>query len=276
MFRVVICLTAILSAWPAAGADLAATARARSIAAEAYATILDHPFEGAVIEKASNQLEQAEKLNANEPLIWVGVAQLILTRGFSSGDFFDARYYEERAINEALSFASKAVQLDSANAESHAMMAKLYIITRKYDDAKHELAVAHKLDPDAFKPWLYQAVVLWKTGNARLSLTALTAAEEHAHSDWDRRQALYQRETVAKSRGDEIEHERLHKALIALDPGRPWPHGNFGWFLLKHRRYDESISEFEKAIKFGSYPNALQGLEEAKRARAAAQSAGRQ
>jgi len=276
MIRVSIFLALTALAWSASAADVPAAARARGIAAEAYATILDHPFEGALLERASNQLQQAEKLNENEPLVWVGVAQLILTGGFRSGDFFDARNYEEGTINKALGFASRAVQLDDASAESHAMMAKLYIITRKYAEAQHELAVAHKLDPDAFKPWLYQAIAYWKQGNARMSQTALTGAEEHAHSDWDHRQALYHREKIAESRGDDVEHERVHKALIALDPKRPWPHGNYGWFLLERRRYDEAVVEFEKAIKLGSYPNATEGLEKAKKARAAAQPSRRQ
>jgi Tfp pilus assembly protein PilF len=56
----------------------------------------------------------------------------------------------------------------------------------------------------------------------------------------------------------------------------PVPHGNYGWFLLERRRYDEAVGEFERAIKLGPYPNALQGLEEAKKARAAAQSSRRQ
>jgi Tfp pilus assembly protein PilF len=152
------------------------------------------------------------------------------------------------------------------------MMAKVYIIARRFPEAKHELAVAHKLDSEAFKPWLYQAIWFWKQGNARMCETSLTGAEERARTDWDRRQALYQRSLMADSRGDARENERVLKELIALDPKRPWPHGNYGWFLLERHRYDEAVAEFEKANKLGPYPIAVRGLEEAKKARAAARS----
>jgi tetratricopeptide (TPR) repeat protein len=78
---------------------------------------------------------------------------------------------------------------------------------------------------------------------------------------------LSQLEQMAEARGDDTERERILKTLIAIDPKRPWPHGNYGWFLLERERYDEAIAEFEKAVALGPYPNVEDGLERARRQR---------
>lgn len=42
--------------------------------------------------------------------------------------------------------------------------------------------------------------------------------------------------------------EKSLDRVLALNPGDAFSHGNYGWFLLSRRRFDESIREVKKAL----------------------------
>jgi Tfp pilus assembly protein PilF len=247
-----------------------AAAKARTMSKDAYETIYQHPFEGAILEQAGKTIDQAHTLNDREPYVWLGAAELALAGGFHSGDFFDSRNYEPRVVENALALAERAVQLDDKLSDAHVVAAKIFLTLGRLTDAQRALDRAHALDPKAFKPLFYQAVWFKKQGDWPKFQQGLRTAGAVAKGDWDQRSLLYQLEAIAELRGDDEQHEKIHKAIINLDPRRPWPHGNYGWFLLERERYDDAIAEFEKAVSLNSYPNAIEGLEQARRRRDAA------
>jgi tetratricopeptide (TPR) repeat protein len=244
-----------------------AATKARAISKEAYETIYQHPFEGAILQQAQKHLDQAHTLNEKEPYVWLGAAELTLAGGFHSGDFLDAQNYERGVVDQALTLAQRGVQLDDKLADAPVVAGKIFLALGRLTDAQRELDRARALEPAAFKPLFYQAVWYKKQGDWTKFQEGLRSAGAVAKGDWDQRSLLYQLEAIAEERGDDAQHEKIHKALINLDPKRPWPHGNYGWFLLDRQRYDESIAEFEKAVALMPYPNALQGLEQARRQR---------
>jgi Tfp pilus assembly protein PilF len=268
MLKSVSCgLVAVALAFPLPAADQDAFTRARAMSKEAYETIYQHPFEPPILDKAGKQLDQAHALNEKEPYVWLGAAELVLAEGFHSGNFLNARNYEPGTADRAMTLAQRALQLDAKLSDAHIVAAKIFLMLGRFTDAQRELDSARQLEPTGFKPWFYQAVWYWRQGDVAKCQEALRSARAAARSDWEQRSLLYQLEEMAESRGDEEQHEKIHKALIALDPNRPWPHGNYGWFLLERERYDEAIAEFEKAVAITPYPNAVSGLEEAKRLR---------
>ena len=105
------------------------------------------------------------------------------------------------------------------------------------------------------------------SGTKEFDKDTLKTARTLARDSWDQALILIQLEQMAIARGDDEQREKILKAFIALDPKDRWHHGNYGWFLLERDRYDEAISEFDKAMALGGYPNAKQGLDQALRAR---------
>jgi tetratricopeptide (TPR) repeat protein len=262
--------TIVIAVASSLAADQDAIKRARTLSKAAYETIYQHPFQPQIVGMAAKDLDQAHALSAKEPYVWLGAAELVLNDGFRSGPFLQSRSYQPGTLDRALAFAEGAIKLDDKLADAHAVAAKILLTLGHFSDSQRELDAARQLDPDGFKPRFYQAVWYWKQGDVAKCREALRNAGAVAKTDWEQRTLLYQLEEMAEHRGDEVEHERIHKLLIALDPKRPWPHGNYGWFLLERERYDEAIAEFEKAVALGSYPNAEEGLERAKRMRDAA------
>lgn len=252
---------------PLAAVTADAAARARTIAKEAYTTIVRHPFEGEILVAASKRLDEAHALNQKEPYVYLGAAQLVLEGGFHSGSWRDAKNYTPGTIDRASAFVQRAIEMDSKLADAHADAAYLALILRRLDDMKREIDLAHNLDPPAFRPVFYLAVWHWMEGSTTLCQETLRTARTLARDSHDQALILTQLEEMAIARGDDEQHEKILKAFIALDPSRPWAHGNYGWFLLQRDRYDEAIAEFDKAMALGPYPNAQRGLEQARRAR---------
>jgi tetratricopeptide (TPR) repeat protein len=248
-------------------ADQDAVKRARAISKDAYEAIYQHPYETNILEIAAKHLNEAHTLNEKEPYVWLGAAELILAGGMRPGPFFHSSSYEPGTLARALPLAQRAIQLDSKLVDVHNETAKILLLLGHLTEAQNEIDIAQQLDPDGFRPWFYQAMYYWKQGSVVKCREALRHAGAAAKTPWQQGVLLSQLEQMAEARGDDTERERILKTLIAIDPKRPWPHGNYGWFLLERERYDEAIAEFEKAVTLGPYPNAEDGLERARRQR---------
>lgn len=244
-----------------------ADSQARQLARQAYLTIRDHPFEGQILQQAAKQLDQAATLDRNEAYVSLAAAALIETLGYRHGEWSNAHSFEPGVLSEATRLAQQAVRAAPDLAEPHAELGRLYTTQRQFNEALREYYLAHKLDPENFRVWFGQAVCWWKQGNARKAEAALAGAEARARTTKDRLRVLNQKQQMAVSRSDHAEVERLLREKIALEPESPWAHGNYAGFLMGRARFDQAIVEYEKAIKLGSYPIAVEGLEEAKRLR---------
>ncbi|MEO6487345.1 MAG: tetratricopeptide repeat protein [Thermoanaerobaculia bacterium] len=235
--------------------------RARTLAREAYDALGANRFEGDHVAAAARKIEAAMQLNPKEAMAWTAASRLVWTIGYQHGDVFLHRNYEPGSVERAAELAEKAVALDPAIPQAHAQFARVLIALRRFPEAQRELAVAHKLDPEAFAPWYLQSISWWKQGNGAKSEIALKGALQRARTPIEKLAGNEQRSYIARSRGDLDEVERVHKENLALLPNDAWVHGNYAGFLEGQQRYDEAFHEWQRAAALVPYPYAVQGVE---------------
>ena len=245
----------------------AAGSRARELAQAAYATAREHPFEGEVLQRAAADVETARGLDPNEPYVFLAISELALDAGYDGGDPYSAPNYDERNLRVAAAAARHATELDPALADAHIEFARVMIPMRDFNTVQHELFTAHKLDPENFYAWFYQAIAYWKQAKVAQSERALEGATAHAKTKHERRILLQHKTAVARSRGIPSEVEKAYKQIIELDPSDAWAHGNYANFLCEQSRWDACVNEYEIAVKLVPYPIAVRGLEDARKMR---------
>jgi cytochrome c-type biogenesis protein CcmH/NrfG len=264
---VVLLAAVCLSALPAVAEQ---PSQARAIARAAFELIEEHPFEHARLRQAMAEIDRARALDPDESYVFLAAALLLKAAGYHSGDRFEERSFSPELLEKSIELTERAVKADEKNVDAHVELASLYVAQRRFPEAQHHFFVAYKLAPEDFDVWYGQAVAWWKQGNAQKSHTALAGAEKRVRTDHDRITLLRQKERVARSRNNWPEVEAILEEEIRLTPDSPWAHGNYAGFLLRQRRYDEAVAEYEKAVKLGPYPIAERGLQEAKKRRDAA------
>ena len=251
------------------GAALASgCGRAPSADAErAYYEIEENALYFATIERALASVERARAANPRDPWAYAAQSLAVLAAGYQIGDRYTLKSYDPEAVERALGLARRAVELDPSNCMFHVHLARFQIIKEEYDAAFETLTAAHDLDPDSFYPWYMLGIVAEKRRNrAEAELYFLEAAQRQSRPA----QAMYlntRRQNLARMAGDVAEEESLLKQNIALDPKSPYGYGNYAAFLMRQKRYDEAIVNWETAVRLGPYRRAIEQLERAKKLR---------
>ncbi len=248
-----------------AGADK--NARARELAQSAYFRIEANVFFPEELEKAQEMIEQAYELNPKEPYTRLAASLAILVDGYRIGDWYDRSTFDKGTVERAIEKAREAIALDRGLAQSYAHLARLCIIEDRHKDALDNIRKAKELDRRNFYPWYFEGIVYETIGNARLALKAFAEAEKRVALKHHRRLLNGRRQNVAEMTNNFVEQERLLKENIANEPDDPYVYGNYAFFLKHQKRYDESVVQWENALKRGRYRHAEEQLEETKRLR---------
>lgn len=231
---------------------------------EAILEMEQHPFSGPVLEQSAQSLKQALQKTPDDTWANIGAAELYLRIGYKVGSRYKQDNYVPEALDNAYTLAQRAIELAPDNSRAYALLAKLQIIRGEYKTAWETLNQAHKLDPDSFYPWYYLTVLNRYYKLYDKAKYYADRAESLAQYTHQRRWVIGERKNIADATGDLKAEEQAHLALIALEPDRPHPYGNYATFLYYQKRYTEAVTYFEKAIAISPYPKAVELLEKSR------------
>lgn len=238
---------------------------AHALAEQAFYAIEEDPFDRQMFRQATGNIARAEAVNADEPWVAIAMSRAILEMGYRSGDRYRNRSFLPEAIVEALKYAQRGIALAPGNSVAQSQLARVQIINGDLKTAWYTLNRAYEADAGNFYPWYLRGVIFVRMKDAAKAEMALAEAERLATRPYQTRIVLQERMGVAKLNHDLDAEDRLNLAIIALDPKDPHSHGNYGAFLLTHKRYDEAIAQYETALSIARYPLAEQQLEKARR-----------
>lgn len=238
---------------------------ARALAERAFYAIEDDPFARRTVNRAIEDIARAKAANADEPWVAIAVSRAMLEVGFRSGDRHRKRSYTPEAVGKALEYAQRGATLAPADSIAQSQLARVQIIRGDLKTAWYTLNRAHEADAGNFYAWYLRGVLFVQMKDTAKASTALDEAERRATRPYQVRVVLQERMGIAKLNRDLDAEERLHLAIIALNTKNPHSHGNYGAFLLTHKRYDEAIAQYETALSIARYPLAEKQLEKARR-----------
>lgn len=230
--------------------------RAAALAMEANDILDDAHGRKPLLDQARIKLRAASAADPDEPLTLVVQARWQLMMGQGAGGYSrDAAIRAEHTITRALT-------LDPKLARAYVLRAHLYTATDRIALAKADLASAEALGYD--RPWL---------------LTNRAAIHER-EGQHDQAAALYRQvidqfgddpSAVAAAssnlrayharRGEKDKAESYYRQQAELEPGNPWPHGNWAHELLYNFGDAEgAISRARQALVRMDYPQARRTL----------------
>jgi tetratricopeptide (TPR) repeat protein len=146
----------------------------------------------------------------------------------------------------------------------------MQIITKNERGAWDSLNKAYSLDPQAFYPWYYRAVVSLKMRDYKRGADALKEAERRATMAYQKEWVVGRMINVAELTKNVPEQETYYKKMIELSPTEATSYGNYALFLKTHKRYDEAITFYKKAISIRPYGLAVEQLKQTELLRDAA------
>jgi tetratricopeptide (TPR) repeat protein len=259
-----LCLQPAQSKQPGTSSEPARIAQAAFYALEA------NPWDGEIIDGAVKDLLRAYESAPTDPWVLIGISRALLAQGYIKGDRADLSSYEADKVAAALDFANRAVEHGNANDMAHVALARMQIITKNERGAWESLNKAHSLDPQAFYPWYYRAVVSLKMRDYKRGADALREAEKHATMKYQREWVVGRMINVAELTNNVQEQETYYKRMIELSPTDATRYGNYALFLKTHKRYDEAITFYKKAISIRPYGLAVEQLKQTELLRDAA------
>lgn len=234
-------------------------------AQEAYYQIEGNVFDPSQLRQAAIKLERARKAYPNDPWVYMTESLATLVSGYKIGDWYKLNTFTEGSVDRALDLAKMAVELGPNESQAYAHLARIYIIKRKYKTAWSLLNEAHERSPESFYPWYFRGIISEQMRDATRATWYFDEADKCAKYDYQREIVNIHRQAVAKFTGNLGGQERLLKENIDRNPSNPYGYGNYASFLMKQKRYDEAIDNWERAIRIAPYPHAVEQLEEAKR-----------
>lgn len=238
---------------------------ARALAERAFYAMLEDPFNTQNVQQAFRDIARAKAVNADEPWVAIAMSRAMLGMGYRNGDRYRKRSYTPEAVDKALEYAERGATLAPADSEAQSQLARVQIIQGDLKAAWFTLNRAHEADAGNFSPWYLRGVIFVQMKDTAKASLALDEAERLATRPYQVRVVLQERMGVAKLNRDLDAEEQLHLAIIALNTKNPHSHGNYGAFLLTHKRYDEAIGQYETALSIARYPLAEKQLEKARR-----------
>lgn len=221
---------------------------ARALAMSAYFQIDGNRFDQAQLADAYAKLEQAEKINPNEPYLFLSGSLASLVEGFRMGDWYELRSFGPGTVEQALPLAEKAVQIAPELGQAHAQLARIYIMKKDFARAQVSIAKAKELEPQSFYPWYFEGIYYEKLRDVDAARAALDQAEQRATQSHQRNSVNRHRSRVAEISRDPALQEQLLVKNIASNPKDGHLYSEYAGFLMCKGRYEEAVLQWEKTL----------------------------
>jgi tetratricopeptide (TPR) repeat protein len=232
----------------ACAAESKAVESARELASSAYYQIDRNRFDRAQLADAFAKLDQAAKINPNEPYLYLSGSLASLVQGFGMGDWYEQSSFENGTVERALPLAEKAVQLAPTLSQAHAQLARIYIMRKDFAKAQKSIARAKELEPQSFYPWYFEGIYYEKLRDVEAAITALNAAEQRATQQHQRNSVNRHRSRVAEVSRDPALQEDFLVKIIASNPNDGHVYAEYAGFLMCKGRYEDAIIQWEKTV----------------------------
>ena len=246
-----------LALLPAAGL---AGPREAKLARDAFYALEAEPFDAENVPKAVRDIETAMRTAQDEPWVLIARSRAMLEAGYQKGDRSRLSSYKAEEMRMAVGLARRAVEKAPHESMAHVALARVQIIADDSRGAWDTLNTAHRLDPASFYPWYYRGVIALRMKDARRAVEAFDAADRHAAMPYQKEWALSRRLDIARLDNDPAAEEAIHRQVIASRPHSAHAVGNYAAYLKRHKRYDEAIEQYRKALAMRPYPLAEEQL----------------
>ena len=237
---------------------------AGTLARNAFFAIENKPFDREVTGKAAEDIARAYKQDPKHPWVSIAISRLHLEQGYLKGDRTKLSSYLAESIEKASRHARQAVELGANESMAHVQVARIQIISENYKGAWETLNQAHKLDMAGFDPWYFRSVISIKMNDPKRAGDALDEAEKRSTLPYQKRWVTQNRIHLARLNKDAVAEEKYYKTAIEQEKEEPHPYGNYATFLKRHKRYDEAITYYQKALAISPYPLAEEQLRQTK------------
>ena len=246
--------------------DVQADPISRQKAIDVFWALEARPWDSQTLGYAKAELETAKQRNSNEPWVYISEAKLVRTLGYKS-----YQNYTEESGKVALDLSKKAVELDPNLSMAHAYYGLMLYSAGKNELAWMEYQKAMKLDPNNAWPVFYTAEAIADAKDLKQLEIWMAKVEPLAKGKIYQHRLHVLRRRLANLKKDDAAVEASFKTDLADQSENPWLHGNYASFLTRQKRYDEAIQYYEKALLIMDYGMAREGLEKARRLKAAAE-----
>jgi len=168
-------------------------------------------------------------------------------------------------FDEATAAAQEAVQNAPDWAESHHVLAIVWMLRRRYREAQAAIDEAIRLNPDDADYFALQALIF---SNRRKWSDSLSAAERGLEIDPEHAECNNLRAMMLTQLGRREEAGRTIDATLARDPDNAFTHANQGWALLQQGQPQRALSHFRESLRIDpTCEFSRQGIVEALKAR---------
>ena len=240
----------------------------RESAEEMYYLLESKPFDHDLAVSAFNRMKAAKGTHEeDDPWVYLSGSMAVLIAGYKIGDWYTESSFLPQTAEHALRIAAMARSQGPEISQVHAHYAKVLILKKQYREAWGVLDEAYRLDKTSFYPWYLRGIISEKMRDATRARDYFDEAEKRISRPYQYAFLNNHRQNLARLAGDLVEQERLLKENIAHYPKDAVYYGNYAQFLMRQKRYDESISYWEKAIELSPYQHAIDKLAEARRLR---------
>jgi tetratricopeptide (TPR) repeat protein len=236
-----------------------------NLAEQAYYEIESDILNRSAVESALAKLQRARTQKPKDPWPYLAMSLAVLASGYKIGDWYEMQTFSKGTVDKALALATKAVEVAPKESQSHAHLARILIIRGEYKKAWNSLNEGYNKNRGNFYVWYFRGIIAEKMRDVAHATSYFDEASKRASHRYQSMLVNLHRENIAKIAGNLQEQERILKENIAKNPNNPHIYGNYGYFLMKQKRYDEAIQYWQKAIELGPYREAVDRLEETKR-----------
>ena len=243
-------------------AEAASVKASDSLAKEAYFLIEGNVFNSRKISEALLKIQEAEKNNPKDPWVYLSSSMAYLVRGYMSKDWYEYKNFDESSVEKSFELARMAVKLDPKESQTHAHLARLYILTKDFPNALKSLDRALRLDKQSFYPWYFKGILFEKQRKWREAKELFDKAEKKAQFKYHHMILNSHRGRVALHEGDVGKKEKLLKVNIRNNPENIWMYDNYADFLVSQGRYDEAIGMWQKAVSIKPYNRGYRKIKE--------------
>ena len=233
-----------------------------SLAKEAYFLIEGNVFNSRKIRRALLKIEEAKKRNPEDPWVYLSSSIAYLVRGYSGGDWYQLKNFEESNVEKSFELARMAVKLDSRESQAYAHLGRLYILVRDFPRARKSLHRALRLDENSFYPWYFKGILFEKQRKWQEAKNQFNEAEKRAQFKYHHMILNSHRGRVALLEGDIAKKENLLKINIKNNTKNIWMYDNYADFLVSQGRYDEAINMWKKAVSIKPYDRGFRKIKE--------------
>ncbi len=238
----------VFFARPTIAVDATDTQSARVLASSAYFQIDANRFDQAQLTEALVKLDQAAKLNPDEPFVYLAASLANLVSGYRIGDWYELNSFDAGTLEKSLPLAEKGVKLGPTVSQGYAQLARLHILRKDFANAERNISKAKELDPSNFYPWYFEGIYYEKLRDIASANKAFNEAEVRATRSDQRTNVNRHRSRVASIAHDPVQQEQLLLKNISLSPKDGRFYSEYARFLMCKGRYEESIVQWEKTL----------------------------